>query len=351
MATQSRRPAAFSLESIEPVDQGKAFVSADGYVISETTEPLTSEDLPTVAEASRSTRGLLGKVFWSATGGLVSLAVGLGIAALVDALFERATWLGWVGVVLVVLFAVSLVLMAWRELRAVMRLERIDAMRLDAVRILATDDRDEARVLAGGLVALYARDPATAAGRAELDRARREIVDGADLLRLAERQLMTELDARARRLVGDAATRVSMVTAIAPRAVIDIAVVVAVTTRLIRSIAEVYAGRPGRLGFFRLLRHVMSHLAVTGGMAAGEGVIDQLVGHGIAARLSARLGEGMINGLLTARVGLAAIAVCRPLPFVELPQPTVRDVAGSLFERQPTAKGRAADGSRLEDVG
>jgi putative membrane protein len=41
----------------------------------------------------------------------------------------------------------------------------------------------------------------------------------------------------------------------------------------------------------------------------------------------------VINGVLTARVGLAAIAVCRPLPFAAVKAPTVRDVAGSLLDR------------------
>jgi putative membrane protein len=102
---------------------------------------------------------------------------------------------------------------------------------------------------------------------------------------------------------------------------------------LIRGVAEIYGGRPGTFGFLRLLRHVLGHLAITGGMAAGQGLVEGLVGHGIAARLSARLGEGVINGVLTARVGLAAIAVCRPLPFAAVKAPTVRDVAGSLLDR------------------
>jgi putative membrane protein len=59
-------------------------------------------------------------------------------------------------------------------------------------------------------------------------------------------------------------------------------------------------------------------------------VIQQVVGQGLAARISAKLGEGVLNGLLTARIGLAALAVCRPLPFVEAPPPTLGDVAGDL---------------------
>ena len=38
----------------------------------------------------------------------------------------------------------------------------------------------------------------------------------------------------------------------------------------------------------RLMRHVIAHLAVTGGMAASDSLIQQVLGHGVAAKLSAR---------------------------------------------------------------
>jgi putative membrane protein len=70
---------------------------------------------------------------------------------------------------------------------------------------------------------------------------------------------------------------------------------------------------------------------VTGGIAVGDSLIQQMIGHGVTAKLSARLGEGVLNGLLTARLGLAAIEVTRPLPFTVLPRPTLSDLAGSLL--------------------
>ncbi len=75
----------------------------------------------------------------------------------------------------------------------------------------------------------------------------------------------------------------------------------------------------------------MAHLTVTGGMAVGESVMQQVLGLGIAARVSAKLGEGVLNGLMTARFGLAALNVCRPLPFVREAPPRLADVAGELL--------------------
>jgi putative membrane protein len=125
-----------------------------------------------------------------------------------------------------------------------------------------------------------------------------------------------------------------VVTALAPRAIIDVVFVAAQAIRLIRRIAVIYGGRPGLFGFLKLLRSIASHIAITGGMAAGDSLLQQFVGHGIAAKLSARLGEGVLNGLLTARVGLSAMAVCRPLPFATKRAPGVGDVAPFLFRSE-----------------
>jgi len=54
------------------------------------------------------------------------------------------------------------------------------------------------------------------------------------------------------------------------------------------------------------MRLAVSHLAMSGGLAASDSLLQQLAGHGIAAKVSVRLGEGSLNGLLTARLGLAA---------------------------------------------
>ena len=93
--------------------------------------------------------------------------------------------------------------------------------------------------------------------------------------------------------------------------------------RMIRRIAEIYGGRAGTLGSWRLTRTVLTHLAATGALAIGDDLIGTIAGGGVLSKLSRRFGEGIINGALTARVGVAAMEVCRPLPFRALKRPSV----------------------------
>ncbi len=272
-----------------------------------------------------------GGLFWSALGGLVSLGIGLWVTSLVDDAFRRAPALGWIGLALAALALLALVVLALREFAAIGRQRHIARLYADFTQAHVADDGKAARKLVADLASIYAARAETAQARAEVAALHGEIVDGRDLIDIAERVLVAPLDARAASAVAGAAKRVSAVTTLAPRAIVDVVFVVLQAVRLIRRVSEIYGGRPGLLGFVKLARSVGAHLAITGGMAAGDSLLQQVVGHGIAAKVSARLGEGVLNGLLTARIGLSAMAVCRPMPFQAEKAPNLRKVVPFLF--------------------
>jgi putative membrane protein len=91
------------------------------------------------------------------------------------------------------------------------------------------------------------------------------------------------------------------------------------------------------LGAWRLTRAVITHLVATGAVAVGDDLLGSIGGGHLISKLSRRFGEGLVNGALTARVGVAAMEVCRPLPFRTLQRPRVtrlvqRALTG-LFEK------------------
>ncbi|VAW11481.1 GTP-binding protein [hydrothermal vent metagenome] len=269
-----------------------------------------------------------GRVFVSALGTLLSFGLALWAYDAVVALFARQGWLGWTALGLSGLAGLGLLGWLGREVAGLLRLRRLGRVRDLAAH--ADTGQTAALRLADELTRLYSRRPDLAGAIAELTRHRAEIIDAADRVALTERLLMAPLDAQARALVANAAKRVSVVTAISPAAVIDLGFVAYSHMGLIRRLAELYGGRPGLLASMRLMRLVITHLAVTGGIALGDGLLQQILGHGLAARLSARLGEGVLNGILATRVGLAAIEVCRPMPFAAVARPTMSELAASL---------------------
>jgi putative membrane protein len=275
-----------------------------------------------------------GTLFWVATAGLVLLGAGLGVVNLIEDLFARSEALGLLGLSLAVAAAFALMVVVAREALGLARLATIEKLHLRAAEVLASDDRAASRTVVDDLLKLAHQNPQLARARATLQNHADDIIDGADMIKLAERELMTPLDSEARRLVSKAAQRVSVVTAVSPRAMIDVLFVLVASLRLIRQLARLYGGRPGALGMISLMRHVIAHLAITGGMAASDSLVQQMLGHGIAAKLSQRLGEGILNGLLTARLGLAAIDVTRPLPFTALPRPVLADLAKDLVRKR-----------------
>ncbi|WP_309667726.1 TIGR01620 family protein [Tabrizicola sp.] len=241
----------------------------------------------------------------------------------VTGLFARNTVLGWIAFGLVaVAVAVALVL-ALKEWAAFARLARLDGLRARAVAARMDGDLAGARAVVASLTRLYAARGDTAWGRARLAERQGEVLDADALLTLAEAEVLTPLDAQARAVVETAARQVALVTALVPLALADVATALFANLRMIRRIAEIYGGRSGSFGSLRLLRKVFTSLVATGAVALTDDLIGSVAGGGVLSKLSRRFGEGVVNGALTARVGVAAMEICRPMPFVAQEKPGV----------------------------
>jgi putative membrane protein len=268
----------------------------------------------------------LGRLFWSALAAALGFVISLAAWDFVTGLLARNPVLGGIAAGLFALVLIAAVLIALRELAALARLARVDGLHRAAEAALGAGDLAAARTVAGRLAALYARRPELAPGRERLAARLSEQFDAEAALELAEAELLAPLDAAARREIEGAARTVAAVTALVPLALADVVAALAANLRMIRRIAEIYGGCAGAIGSWRLARTVMTHLLATGAVAVGDDLIGSVAGGGVLAKLSRRFGEGVVNGALTARVGIAAMEVCRPLPFGALPRPRVTNL-------------------------
>ena len=328
----SQMPRAFRLDRPDAPSAADAPAGTDVVITEEPFDAIEAADGTLVPMGERR-RAPWVAILLSALGALVALAIGLAVERLIADLFAVAPWLGWVALAFAAVALVALLAILAREAAGILRERAIERLRQAATDAVAVRDHEAARRVAAELAALYGGRSEAAAGRERLQRLSEEIIDADDRLAIAERELVAPLDAQAKRAVAQAAKQVSVVTAVSPRAIIDVVFVIFAAVRLLRRVSRIYGGRPGMLGFLRLARAAFNHLAVTGGVAVGDSFLQQALGLGLAARISAKLGEGVLNGLMTARFGLAALSVCRPLPFIREEPPRIGDVAGELLSR------------------
>lgn len=335
-----RRPRAFSLGDSRLTSPAptQAETSASAPSSDKTAEPAIA---PIPARTQRKGWSW-GAIFFSALGALVSLALGLWVADFVGRLFAREDWLGYLALALAVIAAFAALMIILREALGFIRLARVASIRSEADTAILRGDKRLALSASQGVEALFSGRQELGWGTKRLREHRGDILDARELLILTERELLTPLDRQARVLIAASARRVSLITAVSPSAVLDVGFVAFENLGMLRRLATLYGGRPGFLGSLKLARLVMSHIALTGCVALGEDVVQQLIGHGLTARLSAKLGEGIMNGAFTGRIGIAAVELCRPLPFLELDRPRLRDVITELrsarrTETQPPA--------------
>ncbi len=290
------------------------------------------DDAPPPPPLRAGRRGLsLAGLFWAGLGGLLTFALGLWAYEVVEALIARNLWLGRAALGLAVLAGAAALLIALREIAGLARLGRIDALRTRAAAARQGRDRAAAAAALEGLSAFLSGRPELAAARAEAKARAADLMDADAVLDLGERRLLAPLDAAAEQAVKRGAREAATATALIPLPALDVLIAFAINLRMIRRVAEIYGGRSGWAGSLRLMRAVAAHLAATGLIALGDDLLGPTLGGGALAKLSRRFGEGAANGAMTARIGIAAMEVCRPLPFVARAAPRVPALmAGAL---------------------
>lgn len=268
----------------------------------------------------------LARWFWGLLSALLGIVISFATWQFTTALIQNVPILGWIMTALLAAFVLVALLIGIREMAAFGRLGRIDSIKQHADAALADADLEAARAVVKKLETLYAGREDTRWGRERLAERTEDQFDAVALLELAEDTLLAPLDVAAQREVEAAARQVATVTALVPLALADVATAFASSLRMIRRVAEIYGGRSGFFGGWRLTRAVFSHLVATGAVAAGEDLLEPVLGGSVLSKLSRRFGEGLVNGALSARVGVAAMEVCRPLPFSKKHQPSVRRI-------------------------
>lgn len=295
---------------------------------------------PSGLDAERGIRW--GSILLGALTSAATFALMLWFYRLVSVGLWQDDWVGWTMRILVGIAAFAALMLLLRELVGFFRLARLKDIRAEATKAIGDRDLRAERRIVERVRALYGHRAELSWVQARLKDHMHDVHDPGALLTIVDRDLMGEIDGGARRLITTSARRVATVTALSPMAMISVGFVAIENLRLLRKLAAQYGGRPGFFGSLKLARAVLVHLVATGGVALTDDLFGQFIGQDVLRRLSARLGEGAFNGALTARVGVAAIDLVRPLPVIAARPVRVRDIVAEVLNR--TEPKSATDG-------
>ncbi|MBU2581007.1 MAG: TIGR01620 family protein [Alphaproteobacteria bacterium] len=317
---------------ISGADQAATTERGKGHEAAEESDGLGSAEVGASAQPPEGTGSFSGLgVFISAVVGLAGLALSLWYTRFVSEAVLRDDWIGWIARGFAAIILAGLAYFVLRELLGYLRLNRLGRLRSEANRAQTDNDFKLAQ---RAVRRLKSHVGAERDARWALDRFReneRHMRDAASLLGLADRVLLEKPDAKAREIIYQSARRVGVVTAVVPITFIVMTFVLLENLRMVRRLAGAYGGQPGFFGGLRLFSWIIGHIAATGAIALTDDLWGQFFGQDVLRRVSSKLGEGAFNGALTARLGVAALSICRPLPFIEAKPPRARNIIYQAF--------------------
>ncbi|MBA6341711.1 TIGR01620 family protein [Colwellia sp. MB02u-10] len=138
-----------------------------------------------------------------------------------------------------------------------------------------------------------------------------------EIMQLYARNVLSQVDQKALKEIAKFSSESVVLVALSPIAIIDMLLMLWRNLRLVNKIAALYGLKLSYWSRVKLIKQVIINMAYAG---ASELVADlgaDLLGAELLGKLSARMAQGLGAGMLTARLGLKAMHLCRPIPFTD----------------------------------
>ncbi|ENO8414383.1 TIGR01620 family protein [Vibrio mimicus] len=137
----------------------------------------------------------------------------------------------------------------------------------------------------------------------------------AEIIDLYDALVVAEQDKQASQIVTRYATEAAALVAISPLAIADMLLVAWRNFSMVDQLAKVYGVELGYWSRVKLFKAVLLNMALAGASELAVDASVDLFSMDIAGRVSARAGQGVGVGILTARLGIKAVGLLRPLPW------------------------------------
>jgi len=141
-----------------------------------------------------------------------------------------------------------------------------------------------------------------------------------ELLQLYSRLVLSKVDEKAMAEIARFSTEAVVLVALSPVAIIDMLIILWRNLRMINKVAGLYGLKLGYWSRIKLIKQVFVNMVYAG---ASELIADfgtEMIGADLLGKLSGRLAQGLGAGMLTARLGVKTMQLCRPIPFDDKPK-------------------------------
>lgn len=263
---------------------------------------------------------------------LAILVVVASVAELVYFVIEVTQRLDWLAGIWFIIFAVLvgvIIKTVWAEWRGLKCLKRQQVSRRRSQHLFDTPAIGSAIVHCNQLAENFPQ-----CYQKELDFWRRNIQPSYtdnEVITLFEKQAMKSLDRDALKVVSQNASAAGVMIAVSPFALLDMMIVVWRNIKMINQVSEVYGVNLGYWGRVRLVKNVFYSMVYAGAAEILSDAGTYALGAGVTGKLSTRVAQGLGASVLTARIGLKAVAESRPMPFLAEPKPSLSTMTKQLL--------------------
>lgn len=272
-------------------------------------------------------RGTGRLLFWGA-GAVVGMSLLQLVGGLISLWASSPLWAGlWGGALL--LFLLGAGQSVWQELRALRQLKRSARWQREARQLTEGGALSQAGQQFCQRLAQETQAAQTP-GFARWQAAGIDHLTASEQIDLYRQLVLHPADDRARQRILRWSGETAVWVALSPFAALDMLIVLWRNLKMIEQVAACYGVRPGYWSRIGLIRQVLRHMVYLGAAELVSDVGMDWLGAELSARLSARMAQGVGAGLLTVRLGMATMRVCRPLAFTEAEQPRLRQFRGAL---------------------
>jgi putative membrane protein len=264
--------------------------------------------------------------------------------------FEQSPWLfGFYALILsIVLSCAGMGLLS--ELKKLRKLTRVQQEQATGERLAQSMQMGEADKFIAPLLAQYPASPATRGYLASISPEHND----AEKVLLFDNLVLSEQDSVAKKLVTRFAAESALLLAASPLAALDMAIILWRNQKMINQIALVYGIELGYWSRVKLLKSIVVNIIYAGSSEVIADLGTQLLSVEMAGKLSARIAQGLGGGLLTARLGYQAMALCRPLAFSAANKPKLSKIHQHLLSElknfsMANVMGSESTGSKHKD--